>query len=322
MSSREDGKFQLYKYTPNVGASVLFIVLFSLGTIIITYQVYFHAIKLKRKLPLWGRAGESEQKNLRFLNVKEFVGAYVPLLVGCLLEVIGYIGRAVSNNNREKLAPYILQSVLLLIAPTFFAASIYMIFGRMARLVFAESYVLLPTKINTTTYVLADIFSLLIQASGGGLMASKGSATTGSHLATAGLFIQIGTFGIFVLNEIFFIWKVRNSPSNMIATMSRKWVFLNFMLFANSILILLRSIVRAIEFIQGYSGQIASHEFYIYVFDALPMFLLVASFSLLFYYNNLLAVNEESLKIQLNIDKTAMNDIEIVHEDSYEKSIY
>lgn len=43
------------------------------------------------------------------------------------------------------------------------------------------------------------------------------------------------------------------------------------MLYLVSILIFVRSIVRVIEFIQGFDGHIFSHEVYLYIFDALIM---------------------------------------------------
>ncbi|CAI4523270.1 ACH_G0022770.mRNA.1.CDS.1 [Saccharomyces cerevisiae] len=41
----------------------------------------------------------------------------------------------------------------------------------------------------------------------------------------------------------------------------------------SSILIMVRSIVRLVEFVEGYDGFIISHEYFIYVFDAVPMLL-------------------------------------------------
>ncbi|CAI4875926.1 CHS_3a_G0024980.mRNA.1.CDS.1 [Saccharomyces cerevisiae] len=36
---------------------------------------------------------------------------------------------------------------------------------------------------------------------------------------------------------------------------------------------MVRSIVRLVEFVEGYDGFIISHEYFIYVFDAVPMLL-------------------------------------------------
>lgn len=44
-----------------------------------------------------------------------------------------------------------------------------------------------------------------------------------------------------------------------------------YALYAVSIAIFVRSIVRVVEFLQGYSGFIITHEAFLYVFDAVVM---------------------------------------------------
>ncbi|KAI4858241.1 hypothetical protein E4T45_00247, partial [Aureobasidium sp. EXF-8846] len=54
------------------------------------------------------------------------------------VEMVGYIGRAISANDIWALDPYIVQGILLLVAPTLFAASINIILRRIIRLVGGE----------------------------------------------------------------------------------------------------------------------------------------------------------------------------------------
>ena len=42
-------------------------------------------------------------------------------------------------------------------------------------------------------------------------------------------------------------------------------------LYLTSVFIMIRSIVRTVEFLQGYKGYIITHEAFLYVFDALLM---------------------------------------------------
>jgi hypothetical protein len=49
-------------------------------------------------------------------------------------------------------------------------------------------------------------------------------------------------------------------------------------LHASSILVLIRSIVRVVEYAQGESGFIMQHEAFIYVFDGLLMFAVMTIF--------------------------------------------
>ncbi len=84
------------------------------------------------------------------------------------VEWIGYIGRALSSQQSPDYAlpPYILQSLLLLVAPALFAASIYMALGRIIRLTDGEAHSLVRTKWLTKIFVAGDIFSFLVQSSG------------------------------------------------------------------------------------------------------------------------------------------------------------
>lgn len=46
-------------------------------------------------------------------------------------------------------------------------------------------------------------------------------------------------------------------------------------LYTASILILVRSVIRVVEYLQGYDGYLMKHEAFIYVFDALLIFITV-----------------------------------------------
>lgn len=287
-------KFEFYRYNPSLGAAVLFSVLFVLVSIALCFLVVQHAIRHKYKVSSW-----SSLQGVRYYPAKKLTGAYIPLLVGCLVEAAGYIGRCVSAKNKEQMGAYVEQSVLLLIAPTLYAASIYMLFGRMAHLLYAEKIMIMPARWNTTIFVLGDVASLFLQAAGGGLMASADARESGSNIVTAGLFVQIAFFGLFIINEFLFLFKVYKISSD-IPRKSKTWRLLNINMLVNSFLILIRSIVRAIEFIEGYSGFISSHEWFLYVFDALPMFGLPLFFAATFHITNIYMIQEESVNIQVH----------------------
>lgn len=42
-------------------------------------------------------------------------------------------------------------------------------------------------------------------------------------------------------------------------------------LYCASVLIMIRSVFRVVEYLQGFSGYLLSHEYYLYVFDAVLM---------------------------------------------------
>ncbi|CAI4644504.1 BMC_2a_G0047710.mRNA.1.CDS.1 [Saccharomyces cerevisiae] len=117
-------------------------------------------------------------------------------------------------------------------------------------------------------------------------MATVNGRTTGSNLITAGLVIQIAFFGVFIINEFRFSYSVaRVCP--FYRHISKKWWFLNLTLMLSSILIMVRSIVRLVEFVEGYDGFIISHEYFIYVFDAVPMLLAAIVFIVGSFFGNI-----------------------------------
>lgn len=59
-----------------------------------------------------------------------------------------------------------LQSLLTLLAPTLFAAAIYMILGRLIRLLGADSYSMIRTKWLTKVFLLGDMLSFFCQCGG------------------------------------------------------------------------------------------------------------------------------------------------------------
>ena len=64
------------------------------------------------------------------------------------------------------LAPWAVNTVLVLVAPALFAASVYMCFGRVVRMTDGEKYVWIRRTWLTKIFVIGDIISFLTQAIG------------------------------------------------------------------------------------------------------------------------------------------------------------
>ncbi|KAI9704146.1 MAG: hypothetical protein M1836_007007 [Candelina mexicana] len=179
-SAPGDGsKYVLYAYAPSLAAAIIFTILFLLTSSLHLYQL-----------------------------IRTRTWFMIPLLVGGFFEWIGYIGRAVSSQQSPDyaLAPYVVQSILLLVAPALFAASIYMELGRIIRLTDGEVHSLVRTKWLTTIFVSGDVFSFLMQSSGAGIMAkgNNDSMKTGEKIIIGGLLLQCIFFGFFVIVAILF----------------------------------------------------------------------------------------------------------------------
>ncbi|KAL3960298.1 hypothetical protein ACCO45_005415 [Purpureocillium lilacinum] len=234
------GDYYLWEYVPSKAAAILFTILF----IIATGAVIWRMVRTKTLFS-------------------------IAFTIGGLFEIIGYAARAVAEDKTEQLSPFIVQSVLLLVAPALFAASIYMVLGRLMVSIHGERHSLIPVRWLTKAFVAGDVFSFMVQASGAGLMAkSDFSQDTAQNIILAGLFIQIVMFGLFAVTAIVFDVRMRRWPSGASMAEDGRIVW---MLYAASALIMVRSIFRVIEYATGKDGYLLGHEWTLYVFDAVLM---------------------------------------------------
>lgn len=64
------------------------------------------------------------------------------------------------------LGPYLIQTLLLLVAPALFAASIYMVLGRIILLTEGERHSMIRQKWLTKLFVAGDVLSFMTQSAG------------------------------------------------------------------------------------------------------------------------------------------------------------
>lgn len=182
--------------------------------------------------------------------------------------------------------PYVIQSVFLLVPPSLFAASIYMVLGRIMRALgpAGESCSIIKVRWLTTIFVIGDVFAFLVQASGAGLMAAGDDPKIGENIVVAGLIIQILFFGLFVAAAVLFqvrylrYLSVSDSLSSTQSLARFPWNKMMTMLYAVSALILVRCIFRIIEYITGSDAYLLTHEWTLYVFDSVLMAATMAIF--------------------------------------------
>lgn len=111
------------------------------------------------------------------------------------------------------------------------------------------------------------------------------SMTTGEHITMAGLCVQLVFFTFFLLTSLLFHARIRSNPTQQAiqATqdhglhITRSWESVIWGLYIASVLILIRSVFRLIEYAQGNDGYLISHEAFMYGFDStLMLFAMVA----------------------------------------------
>ena len=84
------------------------------------------------------------------------------------VEIVGYACRIWSNKQSPNptIGPYVVQTLLILVAPALFAASIYMILGRIIVTVDAEHHSLIKKKWLTKVFVTSDVITFFVQLGG------------------------------------------------------------------------------------------------------------------------------------------------------------
>lgn len=105
---------------------------------------------------------------------------------------------------------------------------------------------------------------------------TEANVTLGENIILVGLGIQVLFFGFFMVAILVFHWRIRSNPTPQSLSLSQPWMHLIWVLYATSILIMVRSMFRVAEYAQGQSGSLQSTEVYIYIFDATLVFIAVA----------------------------------------------
>ncbi|KAF4630604.1 hypothetical protein G7Y89_g7529 [Cudoniella acicularis] len=243
-----DGKFAFYEYNPSIAAAGIFAILFLITTIIHIFQ--------------------AAKKKTVYL---------VPFLIGGCFEWIGYATRIVSAKNQTSLGIYIISTLGLLLAPALFAASIYMILGRIILLTHGEHLAPIRASRLTKIFVTGDVLAFLLQCFGGSLQTKASTLNLGKDIVLVGLIGQIGFFGLFMVTSAIFHKRIVANPTQ--ASMMSPWQKNIFALYAASGLILIRSIFRVAEFASGRDSALQKTEVYLYVFDAVLMLFVMIIFN-------------------------------------------
>ncbi|KAJ5266486.1 hypothetical protein N7478_009294 [Penicillium angulare] len=246
--------YTLYNYTPSLAAAIIALLLFLAAT----------GIHI-------------------FLAAKRRTKFLIAFIIGGFLETIGYAARAVSAHQHPiySTMPYALQSLFILIAPSLFAASIYMILGRIIVLTDGDSRSIIPARRMTKIFVLGDVLAFFVQAGGGGIMSSAKSNSTlklGEKVIIVGLIVQILSFGFFVFVSLIFHRRIVSNPTPASMTVRVNWHRYLIVLYIASAMVMIRCVYRVVEYIQGQTGELQSHEYFAYIFDAALIFLVMVIF--------------------------------------------
>jgi hypothetical protein len=96
-------------------------------------------------------------------------------------------------------------------------------------------------------------------------------AIAGEKIVIAGLALQVATFIVFLVASIDFQIRMNKKTNQVLAD----WKKMLYILYSVSALILFRCTFRLIEYAMGNAAYLIAHEWTLYCFDAVPMFLVL-----------------------------------------------
>lgn len=107
-------------------------------------------------------------------------------------------------------------------------------------------------------------------------MASENNFEAGEKVIIVGLFVQLLFFGVFIIVAAVYHKRLRETPTTRSLHPQVRWQEYLVTLYVAGALIWVRSLFRVIEFIQGNHGPLMRSEAYVFVFDGLLMFIVLA----------------------------------------------
>ncbi|KAL8779023.1 MAG: hypothetical protein Q9213_007138 [Squamulea squamosa] len=229
----------IYGYRPNLGATSFFIAVFAACLGIQLFQ------------------------GIRW-RTWFYMGA---MTLGCLGEVVGYVGRVLLHDNPWDGIGFQMQICCLIIAPSFFAAAIYLTLKHIV-LTFGPEHSRIVPKWYTWIFIGCDLFSLILQGAGGGLAASADKQSTqdaGSHLMLAGIVWQVFTLIVFAALAGDFVLRASRARSSLTLAASELLRSTKFKLFSTGLIvsflaILIRCVYRIAELAGGWKNDIMQNE--------------------------------------------------------------
>ena len=193
-----------------------------------------------------------------------------------------------------------MQITTLIIAPTFFAAALYVLLGRLVDVIGRETSLVRP-RVYTVVFCTCDVVSLVVQAVGGAMASiaadePDGDTATGTHIMVGGIIFQMATMTVYAgfvfdfLRRVFLRQRAYLSAGGgggggngggggggggNLTTPVKKVLAA---LFISFVMIYIRSVYRTIELLEGWDGYLITNEGFFFGLDAALMVIAVAVF--------------------------------------------
>ncbi|MCJ1475745.1 hypothetical protein MMC13_004409 [Lambiella insularis] len=225
-----DADFIIYGYVPSLALAILAITIFALSLVAHLTQLF--------RYRTW---------------------YFTAVSIGCLFEVIGYIGRALSSHvDPYSYVFFVVQYFFIVVAPVLLSISIYQILSILIGH-FGQETSPLPKTWVLTIFITSDVIATVTQIVGASLIgvaeSRRKDPQVPNDVLLAGLAFQVFTFLIFLILFATFLWRAKK----MLSKRSDMRVFLIVVVVA-TLLVYLRTCFRLAETSQNTFGYLSSHE--------------------------------------------------------------
>ncbi|KAG0275657.1 hypothetical protein BGZ95_008526 [Linnemannia exigua] len=218
------------------------------------------------------------------------------LPVGAIACSIGFFCRLAIDPKDLMVPLFVVQNILIIATPSAFLAFNYMLYGRLITALDPQfgannsqarmeksRYSLIPPRIVGRAFIWSDVTTFLLQVAAGSMIGNAGDNRSlidiGDKLFLIGVCAQGISYSLFsVLLTIALMRLVGERRKTKINLPEKGWmgfdrstVTIFGAIYFSSFFIIVRSIYRIVEFVQGHDGYLISEEVYLFVLDAVPL---------------------------------------------------
>ncbi|KAG2042371.1 RTA1-domain-containing protein [Suillus americanus] len=257
-------------YIANNSLTAVAFVYVLLVVLIQTYQIIYNGGKFMLSMVI----GE--------YSTSQSFAFFLFFLMMVVVYALGFAFRFAVHHSPDSLGIFITEDLMIVLSPCFFIAANYTLLGRLAGEIDCAHHVLLPVRRLTLIFVLSDLTTFVIQATGASMTTSKvqSSASLGLHIFLVGLIMQLVSFVFFCAIYARFLYRVYTEEQDVCMRDLKQpwhndWRTLAAALAVSCIGLLIRSFYRVVEASQGFRGNLSTSEAAFYLGDTIPICLAI-----------------------------------------------
>ncbi|KAF8484081.1 RTA1 like protein-domain-containing protein [Gautieria morchelliformis] len=207
----------------------------------------------------------------RLVRNRDWWGLCLP--IGGYGEALGFLLRVFISQPklRTSLGFYIAMDFFIVLSPALFLAFNYILYGRLIRLAVGRAHAFIRPERVATLFVLSDVFTFIVQGSGGSLQVQQGTAALGRDVFLIGIIAQGASYALYVVLLAFSHRSILRTAKAANEPRDEPWWRIFHLVYFSSLFIIIRSIYRVVETAEGQDGYLMTHEWCFLAFDSIPL---------------------------------------------------